>query len=168
MFDLIKNALTRDFSKGAVEQSGWGRRRDATQLAVCVLLLELAHAEESATDRDRAWVRNFIEKAAGLPAETGQEVVTLAEQVRARAIEMWQFTRLIAQNFSLEEKLKLVEAMWRIIYVDGQLNMPEDYLIHKFSTLLGLRHSELIEAKLRVLGEQNSHLHRRGARDTET
>lgn len=188
MFDLIKNALTRDFSKGASERIGWDSRGDAIQLAVCVLLLEVAHADksaphesaphesathesatrESATETDRVWVHEFIEKTAGLPTGTGEEILALAQQVRSQAIELWQFTHLIAGNFSVEEKLKLVEAIWRIIYLDGQLNMQEDYLIHKFSTLLGLRHSELIAVKLRVLEEQKGLFERRDVEGMES
>ncbi|MGB7623469.1 MAG: TerB family tellurite resistance protein, partial [Terriglobia bacterium] len=98
----------------------------------------------------------FFEEGARLSPETTEELLLLAEQARRQAVELWQFTHLIAENFSVEQKLNLVEAMWTLIYIDGKLDMREDNLIHKLSTLLGLRHSELIETKLRVLRQKGS------------
>ncbi len=97
----------------------------------------------------------FFEEHARLSEQSTEDLLKLAEEVRHQSIELFQFTRLISENFPLEEKLRLVETMWRIIYLDGQLDAEEDYLIHKLSTLLGLRHSELIEVKLRVLQSAN-------------
>jgi uncharacterized tellurite resistance protein B-like protein len=124
---------------------------DMLHIAVCVLLLEVAHADDTFSDADRAQIMKFFEEGARLSPEVTRDLLLLAEQARQQAVELWQFTRLIAENFTLEEKLNLVEAMWKIIYIDGKLGMQEDYLIHKLSSLLGLRHSELIDTKLRVL-----------------
>jgi uncharacterized tellurite resistance protein B-like protein len=42
--------------------------------------------------------------------------------------------------------------VWRVIYADGKLDKHEDYLVKKIAHLLNLRHREMIDAKLRVLG----------------
>lgn len=139
---------------------------DMLQIAVCVLLLEVAHADESFSEADRTQIMRFFEEGACLSPEATRDLLLLAEQARQQAVELWQFTRLIAENFSVEEKLNLVEAMWKIIYIDGKLDMQEDYLIHKLSSLLGLRHSELIETKLRVL-QQNAGLKPTPSPDTQ-
>ena len=67
-----------------------------------------------------------------------------------RSIDLWQFTNLINQNYSTDEKLQIIETMWKIVYADGRLDKHEDYLVHKLSNLLRLTHKQLIDAKLRV------------------
>lgn len=151
MFESIKKVLSGGSAQGGSGEGIGGRHPNALQIAACVVLLEMAHADDTFTEEERLQISRFFEEGAHLSKDTTEELLLLAEQARQKAIELWEFTRLIAETFSLEEKIGLVETMWKIIYLDGKLDMREDYLIHKLSPLLGLRHSELIEAKLRVL-----------------
>ena len=150
MFELIKNILM----KSSAVNEDWSERPDGLQIAVCVVLLEVANADDVLTREDQAQIMQFFEQNAKLSETAAEELLNLAEHVRRQAVELWQFTHLISENFSVDDKLKLVETMWRIIYIDGRLETQEDYLIHKLSTLLGLRHSELIDVKVRVLEER--------------
>jgi uncharacterized tellurite resistance protein B-like protein len=45
----------------------------------------------------------------------------------------------------------VIETVWRVVYSDGILDKHEDYLVHKLADLLHLKHSELIDAKLKIL-----------------
>ena len=67
------------------------------------------------------------------------------------SIDLWQFTNIINQNFSEDERVHVVELLWQIVYADGKLDAHEHYLVKKIGTLLRLRHDRIIEAKLRVL-----------------
>ena len=71
------------------------------------------------------------------------------EELKGR-IDLWQFTNLINQNYSMEEKVRIIEAIWRVAYTDGKLDKHEDYLVHKLAKLLRLSHKQLIEAKVKV------------------
>ena len=51
---------------------------------------------------------------------------------------------------ALEEKLRLIETIWKIAYTDGKLDKHEDYLVHKLAKLLRLTHKQLIEAKIKA------------------
>jgi len=63
---------------------------------------------------------------------------------------------VINQTFSREEKIKIIEAAWKIIYADEKLDKYEDHYVHVLADLLRLRHDELIDAKLKVLhGNRN-------------
>jgi uncharacterized tellurite resistance protein B-like protein len=66
------------------------------------------------------------------------------------SIDLWQFTNLINHNYSIEEKIRVVEMVWNVVYADGKLDKHEDYLVHKLATLFRLTHKQLIEAKLKV------------------
>ena len=50
-----------------------------------------------------------------------------------------------------EEKIKIIETLWHIVYVDGKMDRYEHYLMKKLKNLLRLSHDQLIDAKLKVL-----------------
>jgi uncharacterized tellurite resistance protein B-like protein len=53
-------------------------------------------------------------------------------------------------NFTKEEKIAVMEAVWRIIHLDAHLEAHEDHFAHKLANLLRLTHSELIDAKIKA------------------
>jgi uncharacterized tellurite resistance protein B-like protein len=67
-----------------------------------------------------------------------------------KSVDLWQFTSTINRHFSMEEKERVIEMIWSVIFADGHLDKYEDYLVHTLSDLLRLDHSSLIEAKLRA------------------
>jgi uncharacterized tellurite resistance protein B-like protein len=74
-----------------------------------------------------------------------------ADDELERSIDLWQFAKLINENYSTDEKIKVIETVWQVIYTDGVLDKHEDYLVHKLAKLLRLSHKQLIDAKLKVL-----------------
>lgn len=120
------------------------------RLAACALLLELAHADHEFTDDERQHVENAVRRHWGLDEAQASELLTLAEAERARATDLWQFTRLIRENYSPGQKMVLAEVMWGVVYSDGELSSREEYLLRKISPLLGLEVGYLSEARNRV------------------
>ena len=64
-------------------------------------------------------------------------------------MDLWQFTNLIAENYSVGQKVVLAEIMWGLVYSDGDLAGKEDYLMRKISNLLRLEPGYLAEARKR-------------------
>lgn len=120
------------------------------RLAACALLLELAHADDHFSDQERAHLEAAIRRHIGLDAAEAERLLELAEQARAEAVDLWQFTNLIADSYSLGQKVVLAEVMWGLVYSDGKLASKEDYLMRKISNLLRLEPGYLAEARKRV------------------
>lgn len=120
------------------------------KLAACALLLELAHADDEFTDEERAHVEEVLTRHFDLDEEDVQELMALAETERRRAVDLYQFTSLIASSYDEGQKMVLAEVMWRLVYADGQLASHEEYLMRKISNLLDLRPGYLAEARTRA------------------
>ena len=86
-----------------------------------------------------------------LSKEEIEEVIDAAEEEVKNSLDLWQFTNTINSNFSREQKKAVMESVWKLVYTDGTLDKHEDYLMHKLHKLLNLTHSDLIEAKLKVI-----------------
>lgn len=120
------------------------------RLAACALLLELAHADSEFTSDERAHLEAAVRRQFGLDAAEADKLIKLAEQAREEAVDLWQFTNLIAENYSLGQKMVLAEIMWGLVYSDGDLASKEDYLMRKICNLLRLEPGYLAEARQRV------------------
>ena len=77
----------------------------------------------------------------------------MAEEERKRAADLYQFTRLIRERYSLGQKMVLAEVLWGLVYADGELSSHEDHLVRKISNLLDLEVAWLSEARNRARRE---------------
>ena len=123
---------------------------DAVAIAACALMLELAHADDEFTDDERQHIEEAVTRHFNVPAEAAGELIALADEERRRAVDLYQFTSLIASRFDEGQRMVLAEVMWRIVYSDGVLAKHEHYLMHKVSNLLDLKPGYLSEAKKRA------------------
>lgn len=148
MIDVMK----KFFQQGAMEEQEIpeGDRTQKIQVATCALLLEVAHADDECSEIEEDNIVRILKKDFNLSDEYAQELMSLSEKERKESIDLWGFTRLINENYSLEEKIKIIEMVWKVIYADGKLDKYEDHLAHKLSRLLRLEHKQLIDAKLKV------------------
>jgi len=122
------------------------------RLAACALLLELAHADEDFSDEERQHLESAVRRQFGLAPEEAARLLELAEKERAQAVDLWQFTNLVAESYSIGQKMVLAEIMWGLVYSDGELAGKEDYLMRKICNLLRLEPGYLAEARKRAEG----------------
>ncbi|HZF54047.1 MAG TPA: TerB family tellurite resistance protein [Polyangiaceae bacterium] len=102
---------------------------------------------------EEAVIREALQDRFELSQKAAEELVAYAAEQRKGSVDLFQFTRLINQSFSAEEKLLLIEQLWRVVYADGVLHQYEDALVGKLAGLLHLPHRELIDIKLGVREE---------------
>jgi uncharacterized tellurite resistance protein B-like protein len=100
---------------------------------------------------EMVFILGVIKEKYGLSAEDAESLMTEAERELENSVDLWQFAKRINMNYSVEEKIELIEILWEIVFVDGKMDKYENYLVHKLSDLLHLSHRQLIDAKLKVL-----------------
>jgi uncharacterized tellurite resistance protein B-like protein len=150
MLDSIKSFFKSSMSLPA-QAEAHASRKDI-RLAACALLVELAHADDEFTPEERQHLESAVQRQFGLEAAEAQRLLALAEQERRQAVDLWQFTNLIAENYSVGQKMVLAEIMWGLAHSDGKLAGREDYLMRKICNLLRLEPGYLAEARKRVEG----------------
>jgi uncharacterized tellurite resistance protein B-like protein len=119
-------------------------------IATCVLLLEIAKADDEFSIEEKKVINSLLEKDFSLSGEEIEDIIKLAEEDRRESIDLWEYTHLINENFSQSEKIMLIEKVWEVIYADGTLDKFENYMVHKLADLLRLSHEDLISAKLKI------------------
>jgi uncharacterized tellurite resistance protein B-like protein len=122
-------------------------RPTGVQIAAAALLLELAHADGEFSEAERAHIERALGRHLSLDEATTRELLTLAEVERRQSIDHFQFTRLIADQYDLGQKMVLAEVMWAVILADGTIGHHEAYLVRKIAHLLQLEPGYLAEAR---------------------
>jgi len=130
------------------------RDEDRLALGACALLLELAHADDEFTEEERSHIEEALTRHFNLPLETARELISLADEERRRAVDLYQFTSMMTANYDEGQRMVLAEVMWGLVYADGELTKHEDYLMRKLSSLLELRPGYLAEARKRALNSR--------------
>lgn len=148
MMDLLKRFFGGN-DAGGKAAAGNGERE--VIVAVCALFLEMGRIDGTFTEAEMNRVLGILTEKYGLAAADCEALIAEADRALQESVDLWQFARVINDNFSNARKEKLIERLWQVVYVDGKMDEHEHYLMNKLSHLLRLSHQELIDAKLKVL-----------------
>ena len=112
--------------------------------------MEIARIDGTFSQEEMETVFSILKEKYGLSRENADALIAEAEKQLEESVDLWQFARLINENYSNEEKMEIIETLWRIVYVDGKMDQYEHYLMNKLKNLLRVSHNQLIDAKLKV------------------
>ncbi len=123
------------------------------QIAACALFIELAKADGSFTDEENNFIINQMKQCFNLGEDYARELMELAEKRVKDSVSIYEFTGEINEHFSQEQKERLIENLWRLVFADEKMHAYEDHLMKKVSLTLNIEHKKLIEKKLLVKSE---------------
>ena len=121
----------------------------ALRLAAAALLFEVAHADYDLDSAEQDMIHMLVADQFALGREETKRLLSMAEFEAEEAIDLHGFTTLINQHWSIEERTRLIEKMWQVVYADGRLDDHEQHLMRKVQSLLHVPHRDYIAAKLR-------------------
>ena len=130
-------------------------RPDPVTVAACALLLEIAHADDVFLPEERERIARHIREEMHVSEDQLQEIFRLAEEERRESVDLYHFTQLLRENLSRDQRLRLIEAIWGVVYSDGSLSEVEGHLARRIAELLGFQHPEVQEVKERVAGRRS-------------
>ena len=149
MLDAIKSFFAATMEP---ESSETGVAEPDVRLAACALLIEIANADDEFTDDESRHLLSAVGRQYGLDPREAEKLLELAERARLEAADLWQFTNLIKRSYSLGQKMVLLEAMWGLVYADGELSTHEESLMRKVCHLLDLQPGYLASVRRKMVG----------------
>ena len=120
------------------------------QLATAVLLVEVMRASAELGAAERQAVLAALRDKFSLADDESDRLLELANQTARQATDFFAFTSKINEAFSMEDKLRMVEHMWRVAYADGTLSAHENHVMWRVSDLLYIPHGAYVSAKMRA------------------
>lgn len=152
MLNFLKQLLTNTCEDNSGSERGMPHEKKI-QVATCAIFLEIAKADEGFTDDERAKIVSIMKSTFNLSDEYANELIELAQQAVDRSVSVYEFTDQVNSNFSSDEKYEILMNLWRLIYIDKQLDKYEDFLIKRIGNNLHFGHREIMAAKLQVKDE---------------
>ncbi len=122
---------------------------DELGMTLAVLMLEVAKSDFDESDYEIQTMAAWLESQdLGLNQRGIIQLLESAREEQARSAGLFEYTRRACERMSMEERVQLVEQLWRIAYADGIIDKYEEAAIRKASELLYVAHSDFIRAKL--------------------
>jgi uncharacterized tellurite resistance protein B-like protein len=119
-------------------------------LATAVLLVEVMRADSECSAAERRAVLDVLRQRYALAEDEVARLLELAEHSAKNATDFHAFTSALNERLDHEQKVQVVEAMWAVAYVDGQLTAHENHVLWRVADLLHVPHGAYINAKLRA------------------
>lgn len=152
MFEYLNKVFT-PADRGVLLSTGEQRTIDEKkkiQIAACALFIEMAKADGEFSDVERNFIVSEMKRTFNLDEECANELMELAEREVKESVSLYEFSGVINSTFSNEEKIGLLESLWKLIYQDEKLSAYEDQLIKRIGGTINIEHKQIINAKLWV------------------
>ena len=119
---------------------------------VACLLIHAAKIDENYTSEEREIIKKTVKKLYP-DLDNLDKVVTQAEQKENDSNHIQEFTKDV-KSLSTENKIIIVETLWRIILSDGKSDIYENNLMRRLAGLLYLDDKIVGETKVNVLNNK--------------
>ncbi|PKP83164.1 MAG: hypothetical protein CVT79_03750 [Alphaproteobacteria bacterium HGW-Alphaproteobacteria-18] len=140
MMDRIKRLLT---PKTPAEQSM------PPYVAVTALLVEAALVDGIYVNIESDMIAEILVEAFEFEADKADSLLAQAEALAEEAVGSHQFTKH-AKKLPMPERVKVVEAIYRVIYADGERSDVEDAYVRHVAGLLHVDDVQRAEARRRA------------------
>ena len=148
--------LQQFFTDRLSEESSAEDPGKRTQLAAAALLVAGARADYEDNPSELNAICTALVETLNVSENDIASLVDLANHEVESATSFYEFTRLIIDNYSVEDRTQLIEAMWGVAYADGDLDRYEEHYIRRIAELLYVPHSQFIRAKQLALQKSSS------------
>jgi uncharacterized tellurite resistance protein B-like protein len=130
--------------------SSESNKHTKVEIAACALFIELAKSDGEFTNDERELIISEMKNLFNLEKKYVDDLILLAEEKVKESVSIYEFTGVINKSFSQDEKIELLENLWKLIYRDEKLNAYEDHMIKRIGATMNIEHKQIINSKLWV------------------
>ncbi|MEH0070441.1 TerB family tellurite resistance protein [Pannonibacter sp. Pt2-lr] len=127
---------------------------DDHRLAVAALLVHVISVDGEVDDVEKTKLTTILKTHYSLSDAETAELVALATDKDNEAVDMYGFTSVLKRKLEEDERQKIIELMWQLVYADGHVHEFEDNTIWRVSELLGVSSRDRIALRQKVAREQ--------------
>ena len=117
------------------------------RLATCILLIEVSKSDDDFDLDEQKKIRSLIKSNFNLSDIQIEHLFTLSKDTHNEMTSLYEWTDIINNDCSYEQKLTIIGFMWDIAFTDERLDKYEDYTIRKVCDLIHVKHVDFINLK---------------------
>ena len=133
-------------------------KKDSTEpeknflIKTCALLIHTAKIDENYTEIEEEIIKKTLLEL-GANKEAVTEIINDAKSMEENSNQILDFTREV-KNLSENDKIKIIEALWSIIYSNNEADIYETNLMRRLAGLLYIDSSTMGDIKNRIKKEK--------------
>jgi uncharacterized tellurite resistance protein B-like protein len=129
---------------------------DDYRVAAAALLVHVATLEGDLTDSARTKLRALLRSQFSLDDGLTNELIEAAVAADREAVDFFRFTHLLMRSLDEEGRLRVVEMLWEMVFLDGGVSEFEDNVMWRVADLLAISPHDRIALRQRVAGHRPS------------
>ena len=133
-------------------------KKDSTEtkknflIKTCALLIHAAKIDENYTENEEEIIKKTLLEL-GAKKENLSKTIKDAKSIEENSIQILDFTREV-KNLPETDKIKIIEALWSIIYSNNEADIYETNLMRRLAGLLYIDSSTMGDIKDRIKKEK--------------
>ena len=147
MFDQLKKV----FDKKIIEEN---EEFNTLQIAISTLMIQTAVYDGVFDEQEKSKILELIKNYFNFNENQKIQLFAVAMKANDESNDMQRFTRTLNDALSEEEKLIIIEMLWKIIISDGRIDDYENALIRKISGLLYIDDRKVGEIKKKLINQE--------------
>jgi uncharacterized tellurite resistance protein B-like protein len=120
------------------------------RLAAAALMVHTAAIDGNMAEPERRKLHDLLQRRFELNEVDTQALISEATEAEHEAIDLYHFTTVINRSLNENDRLRIVQMMWEIVYADGRVSEFESNLMWRCADLLGISSRQRIELGLEV------------------
>ena len=124
---------------------------DTNSIEICALLIHAAKIDEHFSEKEEKIIKQTMLKV-GVNIENLDELFKEAKKVEDNSNQILSFTKKV-KNMNQENKIQIIEALWRIIYSNKEADIYETSLMRRLGGLLYIDNKIMGDIKEKIKDE---------------
>jgi uncharacterized tellurite resistance protein B-like protein len=146
MFDIIKKFVS-DLSDSDEPET---LIHDKMQLAEAALMYHVIAVDGVIRDEEKAKMAELLSEQFDLSEEETKSLTIEAKTAEQEAIDLYKFTSILKRALKEEDRIKIIEHLWEMVFADGVLHELEDNVVWRIAELLAVDSRNRVLLKQRV------------------
>ena len=121
-------------------------------IKTCALLIHAAKIDENYTEKEEEIIKKTLLEL-NAEKETIAQIINDAKSIEENSNQILDFTREV-KNLPENEKIKIIETLWSIIYSNNEADIYESNLMRRLAGLLYIDSSTMGDIKDKIKKEK--------------
>ena len=117
------------------------------ELTAAVLAYEIARSDGEISNDELSLLMQEIEKISQKVFKDAIEILNIVEMYSKDSVSFHDFIEDINKSYSKDEKISLLDFMWKTAYADGKLDVDEERLVRRVADLIKIKDIEVLKLK---------------------
>ena len=138
-------------------------KKDSTEtdknflVKTCALLIHAAKIDENYTENEEDIIKKTLLEL-GAKEETISQTIKDSKSIEENSNQILDFTREV-KNLPENDKIKIIEALWSIIYSNNEADIYETNLMRRLAGLLYIDSSTMGDIKDKIKKKNNNDIY---------